>query len=881
MNPSFRLPPSFLRSRWLALAVWIAATSFLRAQSTLPVDEEEVVELAPFVVTGERLANRNAIAERQGNLALVDAVGADDLGNLPDQNLGEALGRMAGVSTIEDEGVGRYATIRGLNPDYVNVTMDGSGLSAAVRPWDVDTARGTNLQAISPDIISKVQVFKTVTPDLDGSSIGGTINLVTRSAYDASGSYLGLKTAIGTVQSVSVPTIDPDPSYQLNAIYSDLFGENAQFGLVLNASTRTINRMVLKQDVHFTWANPAAPANPTGNWDAFTDETATRQGAFAKFEFRPSELFYAFAAVNYFDEQEEWKKNEHILWRSGSYNATNQTFSNFAGLVQPRQAEFGTDGAVTYSGGLQWKNDSGGELSLGGSKSSSAFYLHDQRAQWIAAWGGLNGTYVQDGRNWDLVLNDASAATFSNPQGYYFNEFRNETNRLEKDIDTLSLDWASNMGSSDQKWGYQVGAKYSGQSLDYTESYFRGDRADRTGFNVYKYADDLTATDYRGSLGVPLIFASLAGVRADIAAAGLESYKTNFQRWRTNYANAVDYQTDEEIYAGYAMGRYAGERFATVFGVRFEQTDWSGRSRLEQQENAPFVERSGSYDHYLPSVNATYRLSNAWNLRAGYNMAVGRPKARNLVPFESNPDFNVDNGIWRLYRSNPDLQPRVADNLDLAAEYYFDQGNSLFTFGFFFKDIADEIYDLRTMEQLSFVDPDTGNTITAQVDVTQPQNAGSTIVRGFETSLLLDRLRWLPGPFENLGLQLNYTYLAGEMDLLDENGNVFRSLDQLQHQPEQVFNAAVYYEGRTFSVRLAAKHSSGTIYTLANDPLQDLNQGTITRYDLHAEYRLTRNFELFLDVANLTKASTFYYGGPYDETVVYGRTLWLGLKAKF
>ena len=70
------------------------------------------------------------------------------------------------------------------------------------------------------------------------------------------------------------------------------------------------------------------------------------------------------------------------------------------------------------------------------------------------------------------------------------------------------------------------------------------------------------------------------------------------------------------------------------------------------------------------------------------------------------------------------------------------------------------------------------------------------------------------------------------------------------------------------------------VYDLADDPLQDLIQDDLTRFDFHAEYRFTENTELFLDVANLTEESTLYYGGPWDETVNYGRTIWIGLKVR-
>jgi len=842
------------------------------------------VELDTFEVTGSRLSNRRAIAERQDNDSLVDAIGADELGNLPDLNLGEALGRIVGVTTIEDEGVGRYASVRGLKPEFVNVTMDGAGLSAAARPWDGDSARATNLQAISPDIISKVQVFKTVTPDLDGESIAGTINFKTRSAYDTGATHRSLDTSVGYVDGGSIPGFDQGLSWRASGIVSTTFGRGNRFGLVLNGSYRDIERLVTKRDIRFQWGLPAVPANPTGQWDSFTAERAIKHGGYVKFEYRPSASLYAFVAANFYDEKETWEKDEHMLYNAGSnasFNPATGSFTNFGAILQPRDVEFGTDGASTFSAGLDWKSRSGGRLSLLGSRSDSTFYLIDRRAQWLKNYGSLTGSYVTTDRNFDFTMSPASAAAFSDPAGYAFNEFRATDNTTGKLIQTLRVDWEQNVAPDSQGWGYKVGAKYSDFDIDFTESSFRGDRPANTGFNLSKYAADLSATSYVGTLDVPLIFTSLRGVQSDIAASGLAAYKNNFGRRRTDYANARDYQVAQDVYASYLMGRYASSRFSTAFGVRYEQTGFDGASRRDQRENAPFVKRDGSYDYWLPSINANLRLRDDLRLRAAYSETIGRPPAVNLVPLETTPDFNTGSSLWNVRRSNTDLKPRESDNYDLAVEYYFDRGNSVLSAGYFRKDITNEIYDVLTIGPASFVNPTTGETITSNAAVTQPRNVGTASMEGIELSLVVDRLRFLPAPFNLLGFSTNFTSLKGGMDLLGSNGAVRRTLDRLPQQSPRSYNLTLFYTGKKFGARLAARRNQGMIYTLSQDPLQDLVQEPITRFDLQASYRLNKQFECYVEIANLGQDATSYYGGPWDESQEFGRTFWLGLKSKF
>ena len=135
------IPTTFRGGFLLTLSLLIC--QFSTAQDN--PDEQEVFELEEFVVSGQRATNRNSIDDRKNNDSLVDSVGSDELGGLPDRNLGEALGRLAGVTTVEDEGVGRYATVRGLKSEYVNVTLDGGGFSSAARPCAAHSPRATNL----------------------------------------------------------------------------------------------------------------------------------------------------------------------------------------------------------------------------------------------------------------------------------------------------------------------------------------------------------------------------------------------------------------------------------------------------------------------------------------------------------------------------------------------------------------------------------------------------------------------------------------------------------------------------------------------------------------------------------------------------------------
>ena len=104
---------------------------------------------------------------------------ADDAGKLPDQNAGETLARVVGVAVTTDQGEGRYVTIRGIDAALSNVTIDGQIIGSPE-----GNTRRVALDTVPANILSKLEVVKSATPDLDGNAIGGTINLITPSVFD-------------------------------------------------------------------------------------------------------------------------------------------------------------------------------------------------------------------------------------------------------------------------------------------------------------------------------------------------------------------------------------------------------------------------------------------------------------------------------------------------------------------------------------------------------------------------------------------------------------------------------------------------------------------------------------------------------------------------
>jgi outer membrane receptor for ferrienterochelin and colicin len=89
-----------------------------------------------------------------------------------------------------DQGEARDIIIRGLAPELNSVTINGSRIPSA----EGDN-RKVQMDLIPSDMIQIVEVNKTLTSDQDADAIGGSVDLITRSA--SAKERISLSTASG------------------------------------------------------------------------------------------------------------------------------------------------------------------------------------------------------------------------------------------------------------------------------------------------------------------------------------------------------------------------------------------------------------------------------------------------------------------------------------------------------------------------------------------------------------------------------------------------------------------------------------------------------------------------------------------------------------
>src|SRR6185295_18014368 len=95
-------------------------------------------------------------------------------------NAAETTQRIPGITITKDQGEGRYVNIRGTEPRLNSMMIDGQRI-----PSPDPLIRQVALDVVPSELLQSIEVSKTLTPDMDGDSIGGSVNLVMKQASDS------------------------------------------------------------------------------------------------------------------------------------------------------------------------------------------------------------------------------------------------------------------------------------------------------------------------------------------------------------------------------------------------------------------------------------------------------------------------------------------------------------------------------------------------------------------------------------------------------------------------------------------------------------------------------------------------------------------------
>ena len=171
---SYTLEASYVGAPTETIALTVPATGAVQADFSLGG-----AEATEMLVMGLAANQASALTRKRASDVVSDVLTRDAIGQFPDQNVAESLRRLPGVNVLNDQGEGRFVSVRGLDPELVSSSVNGVRL-----PAPESDVRSVALDVISSDIIESIEVKKTLTPDMDADTLGATIDIETTRAFD-------------------------------------------------------------------------------------------------------------------------------------------------------------------------------------------------------------------------------------------------------------------------------------------------------------------------------------------------------------------------------------------------------------------------------------------------------------------------------------------------------------------------------------------------------------------------------------------------------------------------------------------------------------------------------------------------------------------------
>ena len=830
-----------------------------------------VLESGEVIVTGQALSQQRAIAVKREARPIVAAAVQDDIGRLPDLNTAAVIRRLPGVAVQNDQAEPRFAVVRGLNPTYNHTSLDGGFVASPERGG---LARAVPLDVVPASLLSRLEVFKTVTPDMDHNAIGGVINMVTRSAFDGEVPFVQGQLFGGVHEQAGAGgTLGGDRRAQPwrgNATAALRFGPGRTFGVVggFDYSIRNFEiPQVEVDDADYTEFD-AAGRNvglgagnglvvPTNQRIFWYNNRRERIGGHLKLEWRPSEKVQAEVAGAYveFNDDERRDESRYELGASGSSSqpAAIRQQTPTGGITD---TGFGIVGLGRFTLDRQISN----VRSRLAYAPTPALQFEARATLTAAALDNPESTeaFQTDttfGARYDTgdffnTFSPLDPGAFFDPASYAF------VNRGELDrfVDDRVIEAAT-----DVTW--TSGAF----PLELQGGLLYRDRAKEEGFDFFRYTTDVAYTladvadrrlageAWQGGYRMPFRVGS---------AQANDYFRTNRSAFAEAFTTASRSEADEAVVALYGMATLELPTLTVIGGVRYEGTTWEGGDPVE----ADFVD--GSYGNLLVDVQANWDVTPDVRLRGAFTQTLGRPNLSDLTRGEG-----LDAANATITGSNPDLLPRTSDNVDLSAEWYLPGGLR-----------GGRAYSTSTSRTRSSPSrrPSTGRSAARR----SPGSSGRPTpvmpsCAGWSCRYE-QRLFFFPAPWDDVGLSANATFIDGTFRVPLADGGT-RDIGFYQ-QPDRLYNLTGFYAGPRFEVRLSYNWTDAFIDSVDPDnPNQDEYWDAREQLDLQVRLNVTGRVSVIAEAVNLTNAGRTELTGPgrrfLQESARFGRTFWLGVGA--
>jgi TonB-dependent receptor len=808
-----------------------------------------------LIVYGQRAGQAGALNRQKNANRLMSVVSADSIGQLPDQNAAEALQRLPGLSIQRDQGEGRFVTIRGIDPNLNNVTINGLNV-----PSPEAGVRSVAMDVIPSELISSLEVSKTVTPDMDANAVGGSIEVKSLSAFDREGKSYSVTAQ--TSYNELVGEISP----KLSGSYSDVFTFDNGYELGVAGAASWLKREFGSENMETDggWLDIEVEDAATGDdVEVFGAEEIEQRyyriereriGLALNLDLYTSvtDSYYVRSFFSKFSDDEYRLRNEYKFDAGAidltSYSDTSAQFEN-AEMDRDTKDRYETQEITSVVAGGENKVDSWlFEYQLGYSKSTEE---EPDRLDLSFAGEDLDLGYLSTNES-PVLTQSESAHDLSN---FELDEIVAENNLAEDEEVSFRLDITKSLIWNNKALDVKFGGKYSTR-----------EKINSVSSSIYDGGfDDVTANDFNsgsveyslGSFGDGL---SRTGIQ-QFVSANKSAFELNELESEIETKGGT-YTSNEDVFAAYAMVNLEIDKWQIITGLRYEGSTFETQGNkvellvdeVNDEENVTIEawKVENDYNYLLPSLNVKYAASDKLIARFAYTQTIARPTFEDSAAFQLiETETTEDDGEIETERNaevgNPDLNPYESQNLDFSVHYY--PGYiGVISAGIFYKDIENFIVYSEVQDNGLWDGFD---------EVIQPINGGSAELTGIE-------LAW------------NKTFDSGL--LLGANGTFVDASSGLPNQSDTIANLMIGFENNSFSTRLSAGYKSNVYQFDDNDV--GVFEDDHAQLDFSSKYHISDSVQVYFNASNLTDEPMYLYHGSkqynyqYEQ---YGRTFEFGI----
>jgi TonB-dependent receptor len=916
---------------------YVSQTVTVGTQSSIDIAlSAEVQTLGEVVITAQGRGQKQAVQQQINSNTIKNVVAPDRLQENPDANATEAIGRLPGISVIRSGGEGTGLMIRGLEPRYASVSLNGVQMASTS-----GDNRGTNISGISQYALQGVEVYKSLTADMEANSVAGTVNLKLREAPQhfhvnlmAQGGYNQLNDYWG--------------NYKLLGEVSNRF-LNDKLGILVSVNAERVNRSIQTMSAQYKIDG----SDPNGIILLNNDPGIPSVGLNII-----SSIIYRRSAMVSLD----YKLSQNTtLMLYGMYNNSKNDYERQSKNYSMNQA-----GSVGYS--FETRPDNTNNILQTALSGESKFKFLNIKADYGIAYslGNANNT---GSKNWNFNFDNVSSSDITDIEHRKMKPteivplFTDDPSKLydcyltglgvtesktdDKNIQTyLNVSVPFKIGEQingsvklggiyrekRRKRDDQVGYQNAGanqflpwilqDSLDWVviddvprllavglegetvDHFLNGDYNYGTTFNIDRL-NQLSNTwtevsDYAYSLG-PSYYLPLVG---EVAKLGYSQI--------VNGCMLNDQDIRETYVAGYIMPEFNITKYVMFMpGLRYEEThanNMKGYYALPPQYPPPVsapvpgqdTSASRSDQFFLPMIHLRIKPTDKFYMHFSYTKTLSRPDFNAISP---NIYVNTGWAPFTYTANNPELKPELWTSYDAQFTFHADKIGLLSVTGFY-KTVEDKIWQ-RSYQRIKgdpIIDPFPDNAV---VNVTVWENHPYTaFVEGVELEWQTS-FYYLPKPFSFFTLYANYTYTHSETSypytdirsIIPPGGGrpVSVRVDSttkgpMLYQPQQIANVSLGFNYKGFNAWLSYQYN-GLIYTGKNyrgAPRLDSQKEHFNRWDIQLtqKFKIAKlsGFEVIANIANLTNftESQRLRGDPrltYQEK--FGLTADLGVRYRF